>query len=133
VIGFALAIRYEDPLGHRGFSHSLVFAAMPSAGVVYSGFRESLADRRLKCTLLVHFFVVTASHGPLDAMTDGGLGIAFFAPFDNTRYFLPWRPIVVSPIGVAAFFSRWGLEVLAGALAAAAVGFRAWRGRRSRP
>jgi hypothetical protein len=25
-------------------------------------------------------FVVTASHGILDAMTDGGLGIAFFAP-----------------------------------------------------
>jgi hypothetical protein len=40
-----------------------------------------------------YFFVVTASHGALDAMTDGGLGIAFFAPFDNTRYFFPFRPI----------------------------------------
>jgi inner membrane protein len=68
---------------------------------------------------------------------------SLFAPFDNTRYFLPWRPIVVSPIGVGAFFSRWGLEVLASesvwvgipavVLAAAAVGFRAWRRRRSRP
>lgn len=112
VIGFAFGIRYEDALGHRGFSHSLLFAALLSAGVVYGGFKESLADARLKWLLLVHFFVVTASHGVLDALTDGGLGVAFFAPFDNSRYFLPWRPIVVSPIGLGAFMSRWGLEVL---------------------
>ena len=45
-------------------------------------------------------------------MTDGGLGIAFLAPFDNSRYFFPWRPVMVSPIGVAPFFSRYGLNVL---------------------
>ncbi len=112
VLGFAFGIRYGDALGHRGFSHSLLFAAMLSPAVVYSSFKDCLEDRRLKGLLLVHFFVVTASHGLLDAMTDGGLGVAFFAPFDNTRYFLPWRPIVVSPIGAAAFFSRWGLEVV---------------------
>jgi inner membrane protein len=44
-------------------------------------------------------------------MTDGGLGIAFFAPFDNTRYFLPFRPIKVSPIGLS-FFSARGLDVI---------------------
>jgi inner membrane protein len=44
-------------------------------------------------------------------MTDGGLGIAFFAPFDNTRYFFPFRPIEVSPIGLA-FFSGRGLDVI---------------------
>lgn len=46
-------------------------------------------------------------------MTDGGLG---FAPFDNSRYFLPWRPIAVSPIDARAFFSRCGAEVLANEL-----------------
>ena len=59
-----------------------------------------------------YLFLATASHGILDAMTDGGLGIAFFSPFSNARYFLPWRPIAVSPIGVAAFFSERGLNVL---------------------
>jgi inner membrane protein len=55
-----------------------------------------------------YFFLATASHGLLDAMTDGGLGVAFFAPFDNHRYFLPWTPIRVSPIGIGRFFtSRW--------------------------
>jgi inner membrane protein len=45
-------------------------------------------------------------------MTDGGLGIAFFAPFDSTRYFFPWRPLTVSPIGISQFFSPWGMSVL---------------------
>jgi inner membrane protein len=62
--------------------------------------------------LLAFFFVITASHGVLDAMTNGGLGVAFFAPFDSTRYFFPWRPIVVSPIGFGSFFSHWGALVL---------------------
>jgi inner membrane protein len=57
------------------------------------------------------FAAVTASHGMLDAMTNGGRGIAFFAPFSNHRYFFPWRPIQVSPIG-AGFFSARGLSVL---------------------
>jgi inner membrane protein len=58
------------------------------------------------------FAVVTASHGILDALTNGGRGIAFFAPFSNHRYFFPWRPIQVSPIGVG-FFSARGLRALA--------------------
>jgi inner membrane protein len=53
-----------------------------------------------------------AAHDLLDAMTDGGLGIALFSPFDRTRYFLPWRPIRVAPIG-GGFFSEYGLRALA--------------------
>jgi len=60
----------------------------------------------------VYFFLATASHGFLDAMTDGGLGVAFFSPFDNHRFFLPWTPIRVSPIGVGRFFTDRGLAVL---------------------
>jgi membrane-bound metal-dependent hydrolase YbcI (DUF457 family) len=55
--------------------------------------------------------IVTASHGILDAITDGGLGVAFFAPCDDTRYFFPFRPIKVSPIGLS-FFSARGLDVI---------------------
>jgi inner membrane protein len=62
--------------------------------------------------LFLWFTAVTASHGLLDALTDGGRGIAFFAPFSNHRYFFPWRPIQVSPIGTG-FFSSRGLLVLA--------------------
>jgi inner membrane protein len=45
-------------------------------------------------------------------MTNGGLGVAFFSPFDNTRYFFPWRPILVSPISLARFFGGRGVAVI---------------------
>ncbi len=105
VIGFAFGVRYQDFLGHRGFSHSLVFAMIAGATVL-----PMFPDRSWKTWLF--FSAVTASHGVLDAMTDGGLGIAFFSPFVLTRYFFPWTPIQVSPIGVSSFFSLWGLQVL---------------------
>ena len=45
-------------------------------------------------------------------MTNGGLGVAFFASFHNGRYFLPVRPIEVSPVGLRAFWTRRGLRGL---------------------
>ena len=110
VLGFPLGIRYEDMLGHRGLSHSLAFALVLSCAVAFLAFPR-LPERWTRFLLFSYFFVVTASHGALDAMTNGGLGIAFFAPFDNTRYFFPFRPVKVSPIGLS-FFSARGLDVI---------------------
>jgi inner membrane protein len=59
----------------------------------------------------VCFFAAAASHPLLDAPTGGGLGVAFFSPLDERRYFFGWRPIRVSPIGLAAL-SRRGLSAL---------------------
>lgn len=112
VIGFAVGIRYEDMLGHRGLSHSLPFALVWSFIVISLEFKQAGRYSKEWWRLLGFFFIVTASHGLLDAMTNGGLGVAFFAPFDTTRYFFPWRPINVSPIGVGQFFSAWGAVVL---------------------
>src|SRR5205085_8492740 len=112
VIGFALGIQYGDLLGHRGFTHSLLFALLWSVAVMSFEFRELPKLSKPWSNLLAFFVVVTASHGVLDALTNGGLGVAFFAPFSRARYFFPWRPVVVSPIGVAPFFSRWGLAVI---------------------
>lgn len=112
VLSFAFGIDYGDVFGHRGLTHSLSFAFALGFVVVWLGFREVRTWSPRWWALMAHFFLVTASHGVLDAMTDGGLGIAFFAPFDNSRYFLPWRPVLVSPIGVAPFFSPYGLDVL---------------------
>jgi hypothetical protein len=41
-------------------------------------------------------FLCGASHGFFDAMTNGGLGVAFFAPLDSRRYFLTFRPLEVA-------------------------------------
>jgi inner membrane protein len=111
VIGFRFGIRYGDFWGHRGFTHSLVFAALLASTAVLVAFRRGELGLR-RFSLWAYLFLATASHGLLDAMTDGGLGIAFFSPFNNTRYFLPWTPIRVSPIGVSRFFSPRGLEVV---------------------
>lgn len=111
VLGFRFGIRYGDFWGHRGFTHSLAFAVLLAGVVIVLGFRQALPSVS-RYYLWVYFFLATASHGLLDAMTDGGLGVAFFSPFDNRRYFLPWRPIRVSPIGFGRFFTSHGLAVM---------------------
>ena len=112
VIGFVFGIQYGDLLGHRGLSHSLLFALVLSLVVTRVACAPTPAGSRAWWRQLALFFGATASHGVLDAMTTGGLGVAFFSPFDPTRYFFPWRPIQVSPIGVGAFFSARGLRVI---------------------
>lgn len=112
VIGFAFGINYEDTLGHRGLAHSLMFATLWSLLITMWAYRKVPRFTRPWWTLLGLFFAATASHGVLDALTNGGLGIGFFSPFDTTRYFFPWRPVYVSPIGVAEFFSRYGAAVM---------------------
>ncbi len=111
VVAFAFGIPYGDLFGHRGFSHSLLFAALLGALVSAWMSRRLALTAGQRLALFVLLFLATASHGLLDAMTDGGLGVAFFAPLDNGRYFLPWRPLVVPPIGILPMFSAWGLAV----------------------
>ncbi len=112
VVGLFLGIPYEHVLGHRGITHSFPFAFVIGLLVAKYAVPSEVISRVAFWKITLYFFLVTASHGLLDAVTDGGLGIAFFAPFDGTRYFLPWRPLEVAPIGVSQFFSSWGLKVL---------------------
>lgn len=109
-VGFHFGIKYADVLGHRGFSHSLLFAFVLATLALLAVFPRGGPRARVWMVWL-YLFLATASHGFLDAFTNDGLGIAFFSPFDTTRYFFPFRPIAVSPIG-ARFFSHRGLEVM---------------------
>ncbi len=111
VIAFALGIPYQDPFGHRGFTHSLAFAVLAAGLTARAGFRSPLGSEQ-RVRIVACLFLACASHGLLDALTDGGLGVAFFWPLDNTRYFFPVTPLRVSPIGLRAFFSPWGAAVL---------------------
>ncbi len=110
VIGLAFGVSYADVLGHRGFTHSLLFAAILSGILVYVFLPQHEEASTPACWLFL--FLCTASHGAFDAMTSGGLGVAFFAPFDNTRYFFPWRPIRVSPLSLRQFFGPRGVVIL---------------------
>jgi inner membrane protein len=108
VVTFPLGIPYRSWCGHRGISHSLflamlaAFLAAPAGAALFGMPWLPLAGA---------FFAVLASHSLLDALTNGGCGVALLAPFDNRRWFFPWRPIQVSPIGLAVF-SRWGFRAL---------------------
>jgi inner membrane protein len=111
VVVYPLGLNAPNMLGHRGITHSLAFAAVFAALVVRLVFRGA-AWRPMWGRLWVVFFAAMASHGVLDAMTNGGQGIAFLAPFSDARWHFPWQPIRVSPIGIGAFFSIDGLRVL---------------------
>jgi inner membrane protein len=111
VIGFHYGIPYGDLFGHRGLTHSLLFAAV-LASVIAAALSRSLVWREKRLAIGVFLFLCTASHGFFDAMTNGGLGVAFFAPFDSRRYFLAFRPLEVSPIGTYGFFGPRGAAIL---------------------
>ena len=91
VVGFPLGIPYGSLLGHRGLTHSILFAASAAFAVAFSRGRVE----RMQALLTI--FAATVSHGILDAFTNGGMGVAFFSPFDTRRIFFPVRPIQVSP------------------------------------
>lgn len=141
VLAFALHIPYADAFGHRGASHSLLFACVlaalaavlaffgsrrPWSAPLSSGSRQPwlavlcqprLAPTTAKPTLAstvqaaAFVFVCAASHPLLDALTSGGLGVALAWPWSEHRFFAPWRPIRVSPFA-PQFFSARGLATL---------------------
>ena len=96
-LGLMAGIPYGDPWGHRGMTHSLAFAAVVGT-LAALALRRRVAFPGGFAGLAATLALITASHGVLDGLTDGGLGIAFFAPFDPTRHFLPIQPIPASPI-----------------------------------
>ncbi len=108
VIAFKFGIPYESDWGHRGFTHSILFGVIAAALAVF-------AKKVLKASpysIFLFLFVSILSHGILDAMTTGGLGVGFFIPWHGERFFFEFRPIRVSPIGVKNFLTERGWVVL---------------------
>ncbi len=135
-LGFFAGVPYESPFGHRGFTHSFFFA------LIWSGLATMLLFSRssVRWRAMVIVFLATASHPLLDMLTNGGLGVALFAPFSDERFFFPWRPIKVSPISITGFFTQRGWAVLKSELvwiwlpsSALLFAARSYRRRTSRP
>ena len=106
VIGFKFGVQYGDAWGHRGASHSIFFAAIVAAVLVL------IARPKYWIATFFFWFIAMASHGILDMFTDGGLGAAIAWPFSEIRFFAPYQPVAVSPIGISNFVSMRGVQVL---------------------
>ena len=106
VLTFKFGVPYEHPFGHRGFTHSILFA------LLWAGLIAVIFGKSKKLIWFWVIFLSTLSHGLLDALTNGGRGVGFFVPFDEERFFFPWRIIEVSPIYIEDFFSDWGIAVI---------------------
>ena len=107
-IGVYFNIPYGHLMGHRGFFHSISFAFM--VGLLGLLLASKLKSSRIAAFLVL--FISTVSHGLLDAFTSGGLGIAFFSPISNERFFFPWQFIEVAPLSLMRFLTLRGWKVL---------------------
>ncbi|MEK6773513.1 MAG: metal-dependent hydrolase [Bdellovibrionota bacterium] len=107
-LAFRFDIPYESQWGHRGFTHSIVFAIIVASLCVCA---SKFLSAKPKVVFLFSFASLI-SHGILDAFTNGGLGVAFLWPLTSERYFFPWQVIEVSPISISRFFTHTGLVVL---------------------
>lgn len=98
-------VRYENAWGHRGAFHSIALYLLGAALI-------ALVWRPRRSFVFAAAFLALLSHSLLDMLTDGGLGVGLFWPLSNERFFFPWQPIPVSPLGIQNFFGPWGLRVL---------------------
>ncbi|WP_452600378.1 metal-dependent hydrolase [Pontimicrobium sp. MEBiC01747] len=106
VLAFNFGIPYMHPFGHRGFTHSIIFAVLWGIIIML------LLRKQKKQIVFIVIFLSTISHGILDGLTTGGRGVGFFIPFNDERFFFPLKIIKVSPIGISKFFSEWGMRVI---------------------
>ncbi len=120
VLSFRFGIPYESEWGHRGWTHSLLFALVVGSliGMIaqWGVRRWSMSPTVAKADdtkLVIWCMASMLTHPFLDMLTNGGRGVALWWPFSANRLFFPWHPIQVSPLSIHDFFTPWGLEVLA--------------------
>jgi inner membrane protein len=100
-------VRPNETFGHRGGTHSLFVAIVVAAIVAFAFFRAQF--------LRVFSFlaVAGASHGILDAMTAGDLGVALFWPLTSARFHFPFALLASCPVGMNEYFGYWGILTIA--------------------
>ncbi len=104
-VGFE--VRPNEILGHRGATHSLFVAAFVALVVAFAFFR------RQSLRVFAFLFLAGASHGLLDAMTAGDLGVALFWPLTPARFHFPFALIASCPVGMNEWLGYWGIVTIA--------------------
>lgn len=98
LVSRVFGIPHAHDFGHRGASHTLLFALL--VGAIAARLAPTLAASRRSAFWFL--FASTLSHPLTDMLTDGGKGIMIFWPLVDDRLKWPMQPIEVSPIGLRA-------------------------------
>ena len=109
VLAFKFGVAYGNVFGHRGFTHSLLFAFVVPILCVLIGrrwFRASLT----RCWLFLT--VSLLSHSLLDSITTGGKGVGWLWPWSDERFFAPWQVIKVAPFALSRYTTAYGHQVI---------------------
>jgi inner membrane protein len=102
VLPLALGVPDVGLFGHRGLTHTLLFALLVAVAA-------ALVARRMGLRPLYHgffVFLVVGSHGPLDSLTHHSRGVPMLWPFYGDPIEMPWRPIPVAPTGLEFVTAR---------------------------
>src|SRR5699024_8508888 len=109
VLSFKFGIAYGNVFGHRGFTHSLVFAFVVPLLCVLIGRRWFRAGL-IRCWLFLT--VSLLSHSLLDSVTTGGKGVGWLWPWSDERFFAPWQVIKVAPFALSRYTTPYGHQVI---------------------
>ena len=109
VLAFKFGVAYGNVFGHRGFTHSLLFAFVVPILCVLIGrrwFRASLA----RCWLFLT--VSLLSHSLLDSITTGAKAVCCLWPCSDVRLGAPWQVIKVAPFALSRYTTPYGQQVI---------------------
>ena len=109
VLSFNFGVAYGNVFGHRGFTHSLVFAFVVPLLCVLIGRRWFRAGL-IRCWLFLT--VSLLSHSLLDSVTTGGKGVGWLWPWSDERFFAPWQVIKVAPFALSRYTTPYGHQVI---------------------
>lgn len=107
-------VKYGHDLGHRGITHSLLFALIFALGLAWLLQRLGRAERSRQALgrMTLAFFLLMASHALTDAMTTGGKAPSLLWPVKSEGVWLPKRFIPVSPMGQSLLRTQWTAKQL---------------------
>lgn len=108
VLAFKFGVAYGNAFGHRGFTHSLLFAfVVPILCLAgYRWFKTGL----IRVWLFLTFSLL--SHSLLDSITTGGKGVGWLWPWSDERFFAPWQVIRVAPFALSRYLTPGGHAVI---------------------
>lgn len=89
LLGGVFGVSPDGPLGHRGLTHSLVFAAAVALLIALIAWGRKARPG----PIALWTFLAVGSHGIVDMLSSQGHGPMLFWPFTTETWLFAWRPV----------------------------------------